>query len=167
MPKLDSYWISPDNKVLNVSGTHVRSILRTPQKFGETQKSIMKTYEKYNEKLNTEGKAREEIMIRVIKRGFVRIREYRDRWSIQVYKLLPKVNDQIWAWAKQTKVRDKFADVLISQLGNPGSKIIRSSFDKIASGENIKEGKEIQLIFVDSVYDLNDFKIVKKLSPLL
>ena len=159
MPKLDSYWITHDGKILNVPQTHIEAVLMAPEKFGETKKTIQRSYDKHNEKLNTEGKAREEILVRIMKRGFVRIREYSNRWSIQTWNLTNKINDAIFAWAKKVypKIRDKYADVTITLFNK--NKLVRSSFDKIVSGETIKEAKEIELVFVDNVYELDDFKV--------
>jgi hypothetical protein len=65
---------------------HVEFILKNLSLFDITESEIKSTYEKYNEPLYSEGKAREEIIKKVAKDGWVRVRHYvgrNDYWSIQ------------------------------------------------------------------------------------
>ena len=74
-----AYWIFPESSILDVSSHHM-AVIRSPEEFGETTQTIHDTYERYGERLGLEGKARSEILTRVIQRGFIRIRENRNVW---------------------------------------------------------------------------------------
>ncbi len=142
-----AYWINLKGKILKPDTRHIGAIVSKPSLYGETDKTVKATYEKHGEPISStvEGKAREEIMLRVIMRGYIRIRKSgtrRDqRWSIQVAKLNNKNRDYLWAWAREvidSKVADdKYADVHIHQLAK--KKVTKTSLNKIASGETIRE----------------------------
>jgi len=86
---MQGYWIK-GNKIIDISGTtHIDFILKHPQDFNITKDEILKTFEKYGEKIGSEGKAREEIIKKVSKFGWIRVRHYtrgQDYWSIQFDK---------------------------------------------------------------------------------
>lgn len=71
---------------------------------------------------NHEGKAREAILLRVIKRNHIRIRKNQFRnnqsWSIQLFDLTEERKMSLLRWVKYIlpSVNDKFADVSIHQL---------------------------------------------------
>lgn len=96
-----AFWISPKGQVLGFSAQkHIDSILKEPKKFGFTQKYIDNTYDKYNEPKGVEGKAREELIMTAIKKGFIRIRKYRNKyWSINVYDWNTKTKNTVISWA--------------------------------------------------------------------
>ena len=142
-----AYWIDRRGKIIAPDSRHIITVVKHPEWFGETPESIKKVFNKHNEPINTnvEGKAREEIMTKLIKKGFIRIRQSvsrRDqRWSIQLNKLTSKVGDVLWGWANKMindKIaKDKFADVTVHQLSN--NKMMRTTLDRIATGETIRE----------------------------
>lgn len=144
----NAYWLSPKNKIIKPKMFHIGTVIDHPEKFGETDRSVESTYLKYDEPISPtiEGKAREEILLRVVKRGYIRIRKgvsrRNQRWSIQVYKLNTKANDMIWEWANKVIsdgiADDPYADVIIHEISK-GNKMIRTSLDKIAAGGDIKE----------------------------
>jgi len=77
--------ISPNGEIVSVGDTHIDAIIKNPSKFGLSASEIEKTYEKYNEPMGIEGKAREEIIINVVKRGWIRVRRYRnDGYSVNI-----------------------------------------------------------------------------------
>lgn len=161
-----AYWISPKCKIIKPKSRHILAVVRNPECFGETDKSIQQTFAKYNEPIhsNIEGKAREEILLRVIRRGNIRIRlggtRRNQRWSIQLNKLTPKVNDYLWTWANQVindgTAPDKYADVVIHQIGK-NDKMTKTSLFDIASGSSIKENKEFVLVKVYTEKELIEF----------
>jgi hypothetical protein len=160
----NAYWLSPRGDIIEVSKLHIDSILEHPTKFGETKKSIDDAYNKYNEPRGVEGKAREEIMLRVINRGFIRVRNpgtrSNQRWSVQLRRITPKVNDILFDWANkmiQSKhPMGKYAEVDIHQLSK-GDKMTKTDINSIASGENIKENKEYTDVKIYTEEDLKDF----------
>lgn len=95
-----AYWLSPKGEVVDVGGTHIDVIINNPEKFGLTSKYIKDLHDKYGEKLSQEGKAREEIIIRVVKDGWIRVRRYRNQgYSINVSRITKKVKDILFDWA--------------------------------------------------------------------
>ena len=67
-----------------------------------------------------EGNARVEIMKRVMMRGFIRIRERRNHWIIQLNKLSPTEHKFISQWVKSVwdDLDDKYADIKMNTLQN-------------------------------------------------
>lgn len=158
-----AYWITPKGEILKPDIRHIGAVIKNPRKFGETDKTIQDTYNKHGEEISDtiEGKAREEIMLRVIKRGFIRIRKGTSRmnqsWSIQLNKLNSRVEDYLWEWARKMidsrVATDKFADVNIHQLSN--NKMTKTSLNKIASGGSITE--DVRIYSQDELHLLEDY----------
>ncbi len=62
-----AYWISPKGEIIPVSGPsgscHIQAVINNPQTFGLDLDYIKDVYDKHNEELGSEGKAREEIIL--------------------------------------------------------------------------------------------------------
>lgn len=87
-----AYWISPKNEVINVPTVHIDTVITNPETFGLTKEGIQKIYDSYGEPLGSEGKAREEIILDLVRKGWIRIRQYRNQgWSVNVGKLSKKL----------------------------------------------------------------------------
>ncbi len=170
-----AYWINPKGKVFELKGKlHIDYVIQYPKKFGETKDTIKNTYEKYKEPIGFEGKGREDIIKRVIKRGYIRIREYRDRWSIQLNKMTSKYSDIIWGWIKSIKniVTDQYGDVIIYELLS--NKITRTSINKLSEGTIImnvinrrllKEGDDAYpIVIVENIEDFEDYADIVNLN---
>lgn len=103
MIKDQAFWISPQGKVKFITNkdTHIGQIIKNPTYFGYTKNMIQDIYNKYNEKLGSEGNAREEIILSLIKKGWIRIRKYNrpDYWSINVPNLNNKIKDALQSWS--------------------------------------------------------------------
>ena len=157
-----AYWIDPRGKVTEAPITHIATVIKYPSKFGLTKNGIQKVYDKYDEKIGWEGKAREDIMTDLMKKGFIRIRERSNGWTIQLYKLNKKMNDFLWMWGKEVikKARDKFGDVHIWELSRMGSKpAVSLSLQDLASGKSVKEGvdpKKLEWVDIENVPDFNE-----------
>jgi len=74
--------------------------------------------------MGTEGKGREQIMKSLFNNGWIRIRQYKQFWSINVNKFSGKARTYITLWAKKIlkgfngfKEQDPHADVKIDQNG--------------------------------------------------
>jgi hypothetical protein len=163
-----AYWISPKGKIYELkTGLHIDYVIKYPIKFGESKQAIKDTYEKYGENMPHEGKAREEIMTRILMRGYIRIREFNrgGRWSIQLNKMTSRVSDILWEWAKTIykNVVDKYADVTIHELSN--NKMTKTSFNELAESSMriildkhlMTEDNEPVIEFVSSVQEFDDF----------
>lgn len=77
-----AFWIIP-KKYLNtaqspvpaVEKTHIDFVTENPEMFGLTLAEIQETYDKHGEKLRFEGKARDQIIYKLLQKGFVRVRK--------------------------------------------------------------------------------------------
>jgi hypothetical protein len=114
-PKADAYWISPTGKVLPVGTLHIDEVIINPVAYSFSREEIEKIYEKYGEPIGLEGKAREEIMRMLLKRGWIRIRYIprNDLWSIQCFNLRSSQQDYLFRWAEDLTDNNfrKYADV--------------------------------------------------------
>jgi len=117
-PKADAYWISPTGKVLPVSTLHITEVLANPESYSFRREQLEAIYEKHGERLGVEGKAREEIMTDLLKRGWIRIRYIprNDLWSIQCFNLRSSQQDYLFHWAKDVTENEfhKYADVRLN-----------------------------------------------------
>ena len=117
-----AYWISPYGELLEVGTNHIQLIINNPKVFGYTKDQIKQIYDKYNEPMGVEGKAREEIIKNVVTKGWLRIRRYNNKgYSININQMTKKVKDVLFDWAykllntgiKGLKERDKYIPVNI------------------------------------------------------
>ncbi|MDD5651296.1 MAG: hypothetical protein PHF86_12920 [Candidatus Nanoarchaeia archaeon] len=92
-----SYWISPDNKFIPIDLTHIDLIVNNPDKFGLSQEYIQKVHKKHKEQPGDEGNARDEIMTKLIKDGWIRIRNILQYYTlkIQVYDFKQQTIDRV------------------------------------------------------------------------
>ena len=143
-PTSPAYWIKPSGEMVKPSPRHIGAILEDPKEFGETEESIKEIYDRHNEPLSAtaEGHAREELMVKILKKGFLRIREVKRNWTVQVAQTDPQTKDNIWAWAKMVLRKDPkqiYADVNILQL--KGNKKQRMTLGEISPFGAVLENK--------------------------
>lgn len=113
---MSTYFISPYGEIIVDTVKHIDIIIKNPEKFGLTLDEIKEFYIKYNERIGTEGKAREEIILNLINQGWIRARYYKNKhWSININRLNNKVKDYLFDFAKAIikEKLDKYADVHI------------------------------------------------------
>ena len=119
-----SFWISPEGKLADLGGgAHINAIVRHPAKFGLTRDEIDREYETYGEPVGMEGKAREALILSVVKKGFVRIRLYPNRyWSVSLHTWSPREQKLMSQWASFTIERrsDKHMPVRIGEYRTSG-----------------------------------------------
>jgi len=93
------YWISPSGKAFRVSQNHIASVIKSPEKYGLTREAIEAIYDKHGEKIGREGKAREEIILGLVAKGWIRARNYLSRgdtsWTLNVSRLSNRVKEHI------------------------------------------------------------------------
>jgi len=144
-----AYWLLPKkingSYIIDVPLRHISDIIKHPKKFGETVKSIASEYKKYGEPIGLEGKAREIILKRVLKRGFGRVRfEMRSqKWSIQIWRLTSKYNDRLFEFAMTVSTLrnvSKESDVYIHTLGK--NKMIKTTLKELMTGRTLSENKQ-------------------------
>lgn len=95
------FFISPVGKLIPVAsaGTHIRTVINNPSKFKLKKDDIEKEYKKHNEVVGSEGNARDEILKRLTKKGWIRLRRYPQYWSIQFARMNSKVMKTIARFA--------------------------------------------------------------------
>lgn len=169
----NAFWLLPwvrSGVGIIVSTRHVLTIINNPEQFGETSISCKATFEKHGEQMqsNMEGLARNEIICRVLDRGFVRIRNNRKKhsqfWSIQAFRLTRSMNVVLWKWAiyvSKQAGRDRFCDVVINEIGRDNSKN-STSLDMMASGFFVDDFVERQENNVIRMYDENDVSLLPR-----
>jgi hypothetical protein len=123
IPDARAYWISPTGEILAVYQTHIRRVIDTPEIFGLTTESITKAYNRLKEPIGFEGKARGEIMEKLIHKGWVRIRldEKRGLWKTELSKLTTRVKEHLWSWANALIAVNpdrKYDNAQITELDN-------------------------------------------------
>ena len=70
MPAIDmnAFWYK-NGKIKQVNNKHINDIIGNPEAFGFTLAQIKGVYEKNKEPLGSEGKSREQIMVKAMKDG--------------------------------------------------------------------------------------------------
>ena len=136
MKQSEAYWISPENIIFEVNKKHIDLIINHPSDFGVTRNYIETKYKDYNEKLGFEGKARSDIMLELMKRGWIRVRYYgkNDIWKFQVYQFDLNEKKLITHFifdGINCKIIKKYSDINI--LVTKDDQIIRSSVTNIKS----------------------------------
>ncbi|MBT7561280.1 MAG: hypothetical protein HN616_02605 [Proteobacteria bacterium] len=115
------FFISPVGKIIPVggNGTHIGTVIAHPSKFGLKKADIEKAYKKHKERLGIEGDAREEILKRLTKKGWIRLRRYPQYWSIQfarmntkVMKTIAKFTQAILKGVGRYKEADKYIPII-------------------------------------------------------
>jgi len=135
-------WISPAGQLIDVGTNHIDVVIKNPTKFGYTISKIKEIYDKWDEKLGVEGNAREEIIINIIKSGWIRIRKYRNYWSATINTLNNKTKDLLYQWAKKivkTPGENKYFDVQIVPLRGNQNIITQYDVQDISKDILLKE----------------------------
>lgn len=96
-----AYWLHPDGEDQIVETTHVAAVIAAPERFGLTAKRILSCYRAHGEESGTEGYAREELLLDIIARGWIRIRFYARTcsWTINARALDRETGARLPRWA--------------------------------------------------------------------
>jgi len=156
-----AFWITPDGKVIDCGvKKHIDFVVENPEKFNITKEEIKKLYEKYNEKIGTEGKARQDIILNVIKNGFIRVRKYKNSITINANNFNSRTKKILQSFAKKLisgelgiKEKDRYIDVNISTEVGRGSS--EYNLDDISKGahlfeEDLKDDKQYNVLVDNS-----------------
>ena len=117
-------WISPNGGVIEVDTTHIDDVIANPEQFGFTHDFIKSMYDKYHEKLHQEGQAREELILLALKRGWIRVRKYRNYWSVTVDRLSDKTKTNLRDWVHtfvKQKLMTKYDEIRVNQMASEKS----------------------------------------------
>ena len=96
-----AFFISPKGDVFSSDFSHIKMVTDNPKKFGITPDYVRKTYEKYNEKMGIEGRAREEILMKIINKGWIHIRKRPRYWSVNIDRISTKTKNLLKGWSKK------------------------------------------------------------------
>ena len=79
-------------------------------------------------RIGIEGEARKEILLRIIEDGWIRIRRYRNYWSVTAPSQAPAVQEILQRWAKKMlsgvngfKEGDQYMEVRVSTVEGESS----------------------------------------------
>lgn len=187
MKDFNAYWISPTGAIIGVPVIHITEIIKAPEKFGLTKEKIENIYNRFNEPVGHEGKAREEIMFDLIQKGWIRARYLprNDIWTMECNRLSNKAKDNIWNFfatitgeisnlIEQILLKEfasKYSDVRIVELKSQESAVAhKTSIKDILSFAGLFEGTIIisnpRIITLIENYDhSNNFeKVLTKLE---
>lgn len=138
--KIDkAMWIDKRGNIIDLgTGFHIRDIVKNPTRYDLSSDEIEKIYNKHAEEVGIEGKARREIITKLISKGWIHVKFVMSRqaaWSITLQRLDNRTKDKLFTWANDKAVKsiDRYADVVIVELKN--NKTQRFSLDKISSGD--------------------------------
>ncbi len=102
MTRGPGFFISPEGEITMLKTTHIRTVTKNPELFGLSRNCIESIYIKHREKTAIEGKARDEILRRVLGNGWVRVRRHQNRnWSVQTGTVTDEKKRFIHQWARE------------------------------------------------------------------
>lgn len=149
--KATAYWLSPSRDILPIDTSHIDTIVADPERFNLTQEYLNDVAEKHGgrHELRDGGKGREEVMVDLMKKGWVRIRKNRETWIIQLDapSLNGKINrtqkKAITNWAEQMiNMNDNRKRDTVVVMDLKGNKLF-------GGGMLYKDQKTIQDIYLD------------------
>lgn len=94
-------WLCPAGDCFQVEQKHVTDLISNAEKFGISKDIVDTLYQQHNEPVGKEEKAREELIALVLSRGWVRIRNYPNHWSVTVLDPSTAVVDNIRNWVAE------------------------------------------------------------------
>jgi hypothetical protein len=116
-----AFFLSASGNLIRVPDSHIGFIIGDPKRFGLTPTEIRSVYDKYKEPVGVEGEARREILLKIISNGWIRIRRYRNYWSVTMASLSPTAQARLQDWAEEMftgkygfKESDRYTPVKIS-----------------------------------------------------
>lgn len=97
-------WVTPNGDYTD-TGRHIHDILDNPEQFGLTKEFIDDVYarhgeEKYQNGWPVEGDAREELILLVLQRGWIRFRRYKNYWSVNIHSFDTKTRANLKKWVR-------------------------------------------------------------------
>jgi hypothetical protein len=106
-----AFFISPKGVVSPVATSHIATVIADPRLFGMTRTEVEAIYEAQGEPVGLEAHAREQILVRLLKKRWIRIREHPNRhWAIEFGSATPETLALIHKWARSVLRRGIVAD---------------------------------------------------------
>lgn len=132
----NAYFIHPyKGQVIYVPHSHISLVISNPEKFHLNFGHIKAIYDKYEEKIGLEGRARREILLDLIDRGFIRIRKYKNHWKVNVKDLYgdaAAIFLHRWAKSMIAATNDFRIEVIVEQTNGV---VIKTDMVTLASYE--------------------------------
>lgn len=163
-------WISPSGKQIAADLNHITTVYEKPELFGLTKNKIDSVFKSHKEPINFEGKAREEVMLDLMKRGWIRCR-YFDRdaeWHIQSWKFDKKNLENIWFWVyemlknKGKKPSGGFEKYAVGKytpmklMSISDGDMIEGSMEDVANGKYlVKESRKNKVRLIERLRRMN------------
>ena len=95
-----AFFISPAGEIFAPpTGEHVTSVIAEPERFGFTADQLRAIYARHGEKYGAPGKARDDILGDMFRRGWIRLRRHRDHWTVQTGALTDANRRHLGIWA--------------------------------------------------------------------
>ena len=164
------FFISPVGKLIPVgnSGTHIGTVIAHPSKFGLKKADIESEYKKHGEKMGIEGNAREMILKRLTKKGWIRLRRYPQYWSIQFARMNRKIMKTIARFASSIlkgigkyKEKDKYIPIIAMGFEDGYQKKVE--LDYVAQTGTFNES--IEMITIEE-HDTSDMSLADVLTMI-
>jgi len=96
-----AFFICPHGKIISVKNNHISSVINSPEQFGFSLHELESRYKAHGEPLYKEGAARTEILLDLVRKGWIRLRRYPNRyWSATVDTVSPRTMRHMRSWAK-------------------------------------------------------------------
>jgi len=98
----EAYWISPVGEIFSVHESHISEIFDHPFIFGLSRSYLELIYDIHDEEYRTEGKAREEILLKLFEKGWIRARRYHRpyRWTLNVFSMTEQTMKNLKSFAE-------------------------------------------------------------------
>jgi hypothetical protein len=136
-----AFFISPTDDVIHVPLNHISTVIGDPKTFGLTRQEIQAAYDNQGERVGVEGEARRELLLRIIDKDWIRIRRYRNFYSVTAKDLSSWVNIRIQDWAgKMVSGTSGFRETDLHmpvRISTPDAQVVFSIRD-IAQGHMIR-----------------------------
>lgn len=137
----EASWILSNGKFryFDHNKTHIDDVTQNPARFKITSQYLASIYKKHNEPVGTEGRARDEIMLALFRKGFIRIRRYYirmdSRYYIDAWTLDKQTKNKIYNWAEKT-LRDKRNDD-VRIITHGANKTVNTTIRDIVENESL------------------------------
>lgn len=161
-----AFFISPKGEIVYTPISHIAQVTGNPEKFGLDRSFVEYVYNFYNERMGQEGKARDQILLSLFKKGWIRLRRYRNFWSVNVSNYTSKVKTYLQKWANmlvsgKLKFRedDPYMDIKISQ---DNGKVIKSDLQTLLGELKESEESDLEIKKIEEMEDLPLYDFVEE-----
>jgi hypothetical protein len=96
-----AFFISPTGDIIHVPLNHISAVIGDAKTFGLRKEEIQEAYDKHGEQIGVEGETRTELLLRIIDTDWIRIRRYRNFYSVTAKDLSSAVFERIQDWARK------------------------------------------------------------------